>query len=360
MSGLFDEEIAAQLRGQIARKRARKGALAHAAGINQGTLSQILSGARPPTTRMLHILCRLLEISPSDVVRAAEQAEAKSPVAMADEPAGLPRTPARSPDVVASSTILPRAIIDDLNAALREQDPDEVDRVLARARDFGWALRPLGEALGVTRERARQRIQRFEESGLPPSEKSYPTEPSRAAKEAERATQRIRRARINGFRLNDPILRLPVATLTSLARLSELATSTRTWTPMDAPERRAIEPYKEMLIELTESGGISKRSLERALGYQYRTIHAWLARHGHGDLHPSQSRFKGVHVSEIERQPTEARRTIVLGGHCRQGHLITEENMLRNGSIGYICGTCRKERSAAAYQARKAAMKGAD
>lgn len=251
-----------------------------------------------------------------------------------------PPTITRVPD-------LPVVILTDLQMASSTR---EIDDVLASARASGWLLESLGLALGVSRERIRQRVERYTASGDGPS-RTYPLSPDRAKAEEKRLSRKLKARRVNGFRLKDPVLRVPVEMLQEAGRLRDEVTGNRGWTPLDARSREAIEPYKAVLVDIIETYGVAYKSLEESLGYQVGSIRAWLRYHGYGELPPSQKRYLGVDMRTQQRTPRQ--KTIVLGGRCRRGHLITEDNMVRNGTLGFICGTCRAE----TRQARKRAAR---
>lgn len=246
---------------------------------------------------------------------------------------------------------LPTLILDDLHSA---RTNEELNVVIAAGRLRGWTLNAFGEALGVSRERARQRAGAADAGAAQDRARLYPDSPARRRKEAKTRASADRRRRVNGFKMRDPILRVPVQMLTRLAVASRAATSVRVWTPLDAPERLEIDTYRTLAIQLIEEHGVSTKSIDQALGYQTGTVRAWLARHGYGTLSPSQKAYKGVHISDVAHTQRPAAKRIVLGGHCKRGHLITEDNMVMNGTIGYICGTCRKQRTRAAYEQRRA------
>jgi len=349
----FGSEVAAILRELSGRHMVTQTDLARFVGTTQAQMSKVLRGERALDVDQLHRAAHRLHTTASAILASAESAV--GPISPPPPHHTRHREPQRSSTtVVATSKELPAELLEDLNAALASNDQGEVDRILSRARDFGWSLKALGEALGVSRERARQRVNDFAQRAEEPSTTVYATSPRLIKRNARHAAKTRERTKVNGFKMNDPVLQVPASTLNELARLSELATANRTWTPLDAPERAAVEPYKAMLIDLIENHGVSTTALERLLGYRYRTVYAWLARHGYGTLPPSQHAYTGQHVSELRRSPRQHQKTIVLGGTCKKGHLVTEETMVMNGKIGYICGTCRKERAAAAYQRKKA------
>lgn len=230
--------------------------------------------------------------------------------------------------------------------------------VLAGAREAGYTLDELGQMFGVTRERIRQRVARVPAGAalpvFPPSARKVQRDARAAEKLAKQRSARAAQRRILGLRMDSPVMNVPVETLNEICRLSELVTTVRGWTPLDDPARLAITPYGDLLHETITKYEIPQRSLDLPFGKAGGTFTAWLRNHGYMKQMPSQKSYKGVLLEPGRRKGSK---TLVVGGVCKGGHVMTEENIVANGTTGNVtCRLCRNERRKLAYRRKREAI----
>lgn len=233
----------------------------------------------------------------------------------------------------------------DLDSA---RSAEEADAIFKSAYASGFSLQELGDIVGWSREYIRQRISRPVDIGLL---RDYPPAGRIARAIGRRTSRRIKATRILGLRLTSPALEVPVVLLNELSELMEMTTQVRGWTPLDSPARNAIKPFGELLEKITLTYGIPRRHLERLMGVSSSTFTAWRRSHGYLKQSPSQTTYQGV---VIDHKRTVRGPALVLGGHCKRGHEITEFS-LGVQKAGRYCKTCQKEGARRRYQERTSA-----
>lgn len=230
---------------------------------------------------------------------------------------------------------------------------EHFDAVLRSAYAAGWSLQQLGDIAGVTREAIRLRLRR-----PVPAEMlvEYPSPHNVVARAERKRAAGLKRKRILGLKLNSPVMDIPVKRLNEIAALHQQVTLVRGWTPLDSPEREAIGPYGDLLWETIQGYRIPQGHLERVMGLGRMTLTVWLRNHGYLPQMPSQKSYKGVVIDHSKNGRGPRQKVNVPGGVCRNGHHLTEETLVANGSSGYmLCKICRAEYSREQYLARRAA-----
>lgn len=222
------------------------------------------------------------------------------------------------------------------------------DAILKSAYASGFTLQELGDIVGVTRERIRQRIARPVPFALM---KDYPPHERVRRKTVQAKRKRSKQKRILGLRLSSPALQVPVETVTRLAELHSLVTTVRGWTPLDDPARQAVKPFGDLLYKTMVDYEIPQKHLEKLLGLKGATLTAWLRSHGYLKQMPSQTSYQGV-VIDHKRTGRPAGPELVPGATCRRGHLMTEEN-IGIQKVGRYCKNCSRDRARERYQKRK-------
>lgn len=157
-----------------------------------------------------------------------------------------------------------------------------LDDVLAAAVRAGWTGPALGEALGLTRERIRQRARAGNPDATdlpdippppeppPPPERPRPTSPER-----------------------------PRLTAEELAELKQLAAQARQVngaTPLHSPLRAASERFSELLDRYVAKG-MPMSYLSTALGLSHSAVQHRLGRHQYRPRSPSQQLIYARHSS---------------------------------------------------------------
>lgn len=229
----------------------------------------------------------------------------------------------------------------------------EEDIVLAGAREAGYTLDQLGFMFGVTREWVRQRVQRVPAGTALPKFHDSDAKLKRERRAEDHRSKRKARRRILGLRMDSPVMNVPVETLNELRRLHELVSENRGWTPLDAPSRLAVKPFGDLLWATIQTYEIPQTHLERAFGLGRTTLIVWLRNHGYLPQMPSQKSYQGVVLDPKRRKGR--RKALVPGGKCRQGHVLSEKDIVANGTSGArTCRICKYQRAKDRYQQRKA------
>lgn len=212
---------------------------------------------------------------------------------------------------------------------LRGDNParDRLDSYIVSLRQAGWNLAAIGEPMGMTRERVRQRQAR----ALGPLRGAcVPAPPLPASKQPK--PKKV-------------YPQIPQAVLSEMRRLRPLAESVRGWTPADAPERASSVRYAEMMAE-QYLAGVSIYMIAKQLGVTHLAVRARLARHGY------MNAVKGLpqpdYGSPFFRQGPRSR--------CKRDHSLDDPENVRliNGDPKRrVCRECeriRKQRYAEAHR----------
>lgn len=234
---------------------------------------------------------------------------------------------------------------EDLGAAVTREDADAIFKSAFLA---GYTLQELANIIGVSRQAIQLRVARPVRIELL---RTYPPAPRIVRKEDSRKEGTLRRKRILGLPVSAPALQVPVQTVNELARLHNLVTTVRGWTPMDSPARQAIKPYGDLLSATILDYGIPQLQLEKLMGLKGRTLTAWLKNHGYLKISPSQKAYQGVAVTAGVRRGVSK---IIPGNSCKRGHIFTDSNIGRY-KTGAYCKTCRSDAAKLRYHERKAA-----
>lgn len=232
------------------------------------------------------------------------------------------------------------------------RDREQADAIFKSAYAAGYTMQELGDICGWTREYIRQRIAR---TVNPAYMRTYDPAPRAIKRRSVYEAKKTNKKRILGLKLSSPVLQVPVATLNELARLHQLVTSVRGWTPLDAPEREAVKPFGDLLWSTIQEYGIPQRKLEPLLGLSGGTFTAWLRSHGYTKQAPSQKVYKGIYSDPKERNA--GRPKLEIGGQCRRGHVLTEENLKAKAGGGQCCYDCVKLKRKERYAQKKATQK---
>lgn len=232
------------------------------------------------------------------------------------------------------------------------QDTERADAIFKSAYVAGYTLQELGDIVGVTRERIRQRVAR---PVNPAFMRTYDPAPRVTKKRDAYEFKKSNRKRILGVKTSAPALQIPVATLNELARLHQLVTEVRGWTPLSDPAREAVEPFGDLLWSTIQEYQIPQRQLEPLLGLSGGTFTAWLRSHGYTKQAPSQKTYQGIYSDPKERNG--GRPKLEIGGHCRRGHELTKENLISNGLGSQCCYDCVKLKRKERYAQKKANQK---
>lgn len=193
----------------------------------------------------------------------------------------------------------------------------------------GWTNTAIAEAIGVSRERIRQRLHEGAEMRGLPEAPPVPTPPTP---------------------MPAPPVRKRLMVKPEIAgRLVELSDSARTVngsTRPDDPRRADSVELTAMLASLVAQG-VTTTHLADVLGVTHFAIRSRLARHGYRQGPPSIAdvHYKGVQSPHIGG----AHQT-----HCRRGHEFAGDNLrLVNGDPAHrVCRACERLRKAN-YTARK-------
>lgn len=218
------------------------------------------------------------------------------------------------------------------------RDREQADAIFKSAYAAGYTLQELGDIVGVTREYIRQRVSRPVNPHLM---RTYDLHERVVRKQREYKTKRERSQRVLGLRLSSPALQVPVATLNEIQALRELATEVRGWTPLDAPARKAIEPFGRLLNETITEYEIPGGHLEKLFGLSTHTFRVWLKNHGYYKQSPSQKSYQGIYIDPKTRKVASGPR-LVEGVECKRGHLMHDEN-IGIQKAGRYCKDCRKQ-----------------
>lgn len=218
------------------------------------------------------------------------------------------------------------------------------DAILKSAYASGFTLQELGDIVGVTRERIRQRISKPVPVAFM---KNYPPPKRVQRRETQARKSRKKRKRILGLRMSSTALQVPASTLNELSRLRDLTTTVRGWTPLDDPARLAIKPFGELLWKTVNDYEVPVSQLEKLMGVSTGTLRAWLRSHGYIKQAPSQRSYRGIEVAKGPRGTA-----LTIGAKCRHGHTMTEEN-IGYQKAGRYCKDCSRANARARYQRRK-------
>jgi hypothetical protein len=139
---------------------------------------------------------------------------------------------------------------------------------------------------------------------------------------------------IMGVPRTSPVMQVPIRDLYRLQELNSIVSRNRGQTPVGAPGRDAIPEYVELLDRLFSDYAIPQGHLEKVTGKKSPlTYSRYLAYHGLRPSPPSQGGYSGV--------PTPPRpRVRVMGGLCKNGHLLTPETAYWNNA-SLRCKTCK-------------------
>jgi hypothetical protein len=193
-----------------------------------------------------------------------------------------------------------------------------LDAYIFKLREAGWYFEAIGQALGVTRERARQRAAQARQD-------AYDATP--AVPVASRLKPKPRKAR-------RPQLKPEFAEW--LRETYELAKECRGWHELDSPERIASERFWAAVDQATRQG-VRLADIGRTIDVQYRTLVGGLCRHGYRSSPPSQRIYRRVVLKPADPRP----RT-----HCKHGHEFTPENTYTAPNNGQRqCRACMRRRS---------------
>lgn len=228
--------------------------------------------------------------------------------------------------VVKKQQVLPPVFAELLRIMHAGEDP-RLDAVMELAYANGWTLTAMASALGVTRERIRQRVARA--TGfvdipvpLPPRHQTPPPPPDRR-------------------------LRLKPELAEQLREMCAVASTVNGGMDVDDPARRVSERFSAQLAAYVEQG-VSIYHLAQVLGVTFGAIRSRLVRHGYLPPAPSQA-GKPQHIY-LNRK---------VGGQnltsCQRGHDLTGDNLRVEPSGRRICRACESRRAAAYYQRRKQA-----
>lgn len=214
--------------------------------------------------------------------------------------------------------------------AQRLVDRLRLDVYLREMHDAGWTLEELGEPLGVTRERIRQRVVRagtVRADGLPPV--VPPRHPSPLPK-----------AR--------PVHKIKSGIVDELRHLYALGRQAKGGTPLDSPIRRASLDLNALILQLLGQR-ITIQQVADALGVKHQTVNARLKRHGHRPQAPSQPRY----LHKVTIPPGSGGRR----DRCSRGHDMTGDNLrlVNNDPSRRVCRRCERIRSDK-YRARLASV----
>jgi hypothetical protein len=186
-------------------------------------------------------------------------------------------------------------------------------------RDAGYRQYETAEGLGVTTKT----VQRYEAFGdaVRPFEEAQPSR---------------------------PVDNIPDDVLAELYATHQLASRVRGFTPLDAPERLAVERLAVLLHYLIDAYGVTTYALSLKIGLSGQTFDFWLKRHGHRPGSPSQPNYQNVHARGGRK------RIRVIGGECGRGHVLTPENVYQNARNVLVCKRCALDNSRRRYLASKA------
>ncbi len=202
-----------------------------------------------------------------------------------------------------------------------------LDAYIFKLREVGWTLQAIGDALGISRERARQRCDNATDAAYQSGE--LPEVPDPPLKPRKVSKPRMRPAFIDWLRQIYPV-----------------ANRCRGTHAVGSPERVASEQLWAAINEAMAQG-ISGADIARVLGVSVRTIYAGLKRHGHRKQSPSQSLYIGT--------PPQLTGTPRLRTHCKRGHEFTPENTYICKQ-GRLCRKCAQERRRRDYERAKAKL----
>lgn len=238
-----------------------------------------------------------------------------------------PRYNAASTVPIDCKEVLPEAEQDALvrlYAASERGVSAELDSYMLALHDNGWRLATIGQALGITRERVRQRIA--------VAERRADLAVAARPKQVRKDTRKVK-----------VWPTIPADTLTEMQALAPLARHAYGSSPLDSPERAASVRLTELIAEL-RLAGVRYREIDDALGFKLGTSRSRLARHGYVKRPPSLPAYRGVRNQGRTRE------------QCHKGHPLSGENLrLINGDPKRrVCRECDRAR-VAAYLARKAA-----
>ncbi|MDD4866190.1 MAG: sigma factor-like helix-turn-helix DNA-binding protein [Mycobacterium sp.] len=190
---------------------------------------------------------------------------------------------------------------------MRAAKDHRLNTVLLLARDTGWTLQTLGDALGLSRERVRQLAECAYDCPtaelptippLPPRPRTLPPPPP-------------------------PKPTIDEPTAIRLRELQELARTVNGVTPADSPARRASEELAELMADLVGKD-ITQSDIARACGISASAVRFRIGRHGYGTLPPSLQE-RGDQVYRNQPRPPAACGT--PGGarrHRRQGEPVCQ------------------------------------
>ncbi|MBO1900606.1 hypothetical protein J4H92_01420 [Leucobacter weissii] len=156
------------------------------------------------------------------------------------------------------------------------------------------------------------------------------------AAERQRPVSRYRRRRVGGFRMQDTVLRVPVALLNRVVELWYLVSPEGGALPGAAPE--AIAELRGLLAEIDERYRVPLGMLARATGVNRSAYRTWLRRHPAGQQLPAPPSSAAAEAAEEAGAP-------LRGGVCRAGHPQRAENLVSDGRGGSRCGVCARERA---------------
>lgn len=229
---------------------------------------------------------------------------------------------------------------------------EEADAIFKSAYISGFTLQELGDMIGVTREYIRQRIARPIE---PSMMRSYEPHERVVRKVQERRKYVASTKRILGLRLSSPALQVPVETLNELARLRELTTEVRGWTPLDSPARQAIKPFGDLLHKTIADYEIPQTHLERMFGLSQATLRSWLRNHGYEKQVPSQKSYQGVYSDPKTRGSAKKGPRLVVGASCKNEHVMTEST-IGHQRVGRYCKVCKRDSAKRQYRKRAGSL----
>lgn len=235
--------------------------------------------------------------------------------------------------------MLPDSTVHDLLEMYAESDTRRgarrLDAFMAALRGAGWTLAAIGEPIGITRERVRQRVARIQAEEWP-TDVEIPEVPTYT-----RPTPKVQVRKVWPS--------LDSVEAEEMRTLRALATKCRGVHGPDHPYRQASERLSEMVAE-AKLRGVRNRELAEAMGVTVGAVVMRLKTHGYFRTPPSQPRV-GAKI-----HPLLAAREAAPSDKCRRGHAMSGENLrLINGDPERrVCRACERMRTAR-YQAGKAA-----
>lgn len=163
--------------------------------------------------------------------------------------------------------------------------------LLRRAREAGWTLKVLGQAIGITCEGVRVRSMKPGSDEDLPNVPAWPRKPPKPARAPK----------------GQPTV--PADTAERLRRLNVVARTVNGAVPAGDPKRRASEELSALIADLIDNQGVAGAEVARTMGVPWGTVRARMARHGYRKSAPSQAKnvYRNRKIGDPRPEPAAGR-----------------------------------------------------